>query len=407
MATALILGQDVDVTLELGVGGDGAGLADDLSALDVLAAGSTQQQTAVLTGPGLIHLLVEHLDAGDGGLLRLADTQDLNLGVDRQLAALNTAGDDGAATGDGEDVLDRHEEGLVHVTLGGRDVLVDRVHELLDLAGPLGVALQGLQRGDADDRRLVAVVVLGGQQLADLHLHQLEQLLILNHVGLVQRDQQGGNTDLTGEQHVLAGLGHGAVGGGDHQDGAVHLRGTGDHVLDVVGVTGGVHVRVVTVLGLVLDVRDVDGDTALALLGSLVDLVEGGEGVEVRVLVVQDLGDRGGQRRLAVVDVTDRSDVDVRLGPLELGLGHWCPPGTRVVLFVGSRLTHVSRTGCESVYGELLEILLVRVAPGAIPGHPGRVKRLSPLPRPRTLAAGYSPLALAMTSSATFLGTSA
>jgi hypothetical protein len=29
---------------------------------------------------------------------------------------------------------------------------------------------------------------------------------------------------------------------------------------------------------------------------------------------------------LAVVDVTDRSDVDVRLGPLELGLSHLGPP---------------------------------------------------------------------------------
>jgi hypothetical protein len=34
------------------------------------------------------------------------------------------------------------------------------------------------------------------------------------------------------------------------------------------------------------------------------------------------MGDRRRQSRLAVVDVTDRSDVDVRLGALELGLGH-------------------------------------------------------------------------------------
>src|SRR5690606_25968793 len=42
-----------------------------------------------------------------------------------------------------------------------------------------------------------------------------------------------------------------------------------------------------------------------------------------RVLVGEHLRDRRRQRRLAVVDVTDRSDVDVRLGPLELGLGHF------------------------------------------------------------------------------------
>ena len=31
---------------------------------------------------------------------------------------------------------------------------------------------------------------------------------------------------LTGEQHVLAGLGHRAVGRGDDEDGTVHLGGT-------------------------------------------------------------------------------------------------------------------------------------------------------------------------------------
>jgi hypothetical protein len=69
----------------------------------------------------------------------------------------------------------------------------------------------------------------------------------------------------------------------------------------------------VALLGLVLDVRDRDRDTALLLLRRLVDLVERRERVEVRVLVVQDLGDGRGQRRLAVVDVTDGADVDVRL----------------------------------------------------------------------------------------------
>jgi len=74
---------------------------------------------------------------------------------------------------------------------------------------------------------------------------------------------------------VLAGLGHGAVGGGDHEDRTVHLSGAGDHVLDVVGVTGAVDVRVMAVVGLVLDVGDRDGDAALTLFGSVVDRVEG------------------------------------------------------------------------------------------------------------------------------------
>ena len=121
---------------------------------------------------------------------------------------------------------------------------------------------------------------------------------------------------------MLLRLRHRTVGRRDDEDGAVHLRRAGDHVLDVVGVTRAVDVRVVPALGLVLDVRDGDRDTALLLLGSLVDVVEREHRVQVGVLVVQDLRDRSRQRRLTVVDVTDGADVDVRLGPLELCLRH-------------------------------------------------------------------------------------
>src|SRR3954453_5408368 len=60
----LVLGQDVDVGLELGVRGDRARLADDLAALDVLALETAQQQTDVLARLALVEELAEHLDAG-------------------------------------------------------------------------------------------------------------------------------------------------------------------------------------------------------------------------------------------------------------------------------------------------------------------------------------------------------
>ena len=210
--------------------------------------------------------------------------------------------------------------GLSMSRTGSRDGLVDGLHELEDLAGPLGVALERLEAGDAHDRQRCRRRTPGGEQLAHLELDELQDLLVVDHVGLVQRDDDVGHADLAGEQHVLTRLRHRAVGGGDHEDRAVHLGGTGDHVLDVVGVTRGVDVRVVALRRLVLDVRDVDRDAALALFGSVVDLVEGVLPGSARVLVVQHLRDRSGQRGLTVVDVTDGSDVDVRLGPLELGL---------------------------------------------------------------------------------------
>ena len=112
------------------------------------------------------------------------------------------------------------------------------------------------------------------------------------------------------------GLSHGAVGGGDDQDGAVHLSSAGDHVLDIVGVARAVNVSIVTLVGLILHVGGVDGDAALALLGSLVDA--GVVLVLSLALQSQILGDGGGQGGLAVVNVADGADVDMGLGALKL-----------------------------------------------------------------------------------------
>ena len=198
------------------------------------------------------------------------------------------------------------------------------LHQLVDLRVPRLVALERLQRRDLDHRGVVAGELVGGEQLADLELDELEQLGVIDHVALVEGHDDVGHPDLAGQQHVLARLGHRAVGGRDHQDRAVDLGGAGDHVLDVVGVAGHVDVGVVTVLRLVLHVGDRDRDAALALLGRLVDLVEGREVGQALVgLALRDGGRQGG---LAVVDVPHRADVDVGLGPLELLLGHRCLP---------------------------------------------------------------------------------
>ena len=167
---------------------------------------------------------------------------------------------------------------------------------------------------------VVAREVVLGQELADLELDEVEELGVVDRVDLVEEDDDVRDLDLAGEEDVLAGLGHRAVGRGDDEDRAVHLGGAGDHVLDVVGVAGAVDVGVVALVGLVLDVGDGDGDAPLPLLGGVVDRVEGA--VLGLALEGQVLGDRRGQRRLAVVDVADRADVHVRLGALELLLGH-------------------------------------------------------------------------------------
>jgi hypothetical protein len=202
-----------------------------------------------------------------------------------------------------------------------------------------------LQRGADDERDVVAGEVVLGEQLANLDLDQLEQLLVVDHVGLVEEHDDVGHAHLTGEQDVLARLRHRAVGGGNHQDRPVHLGGAGDHVLDVVGVTGAVHVSVVTVLRLVLDVRGGDRDAAFLLLGRVVDFREAaGFGAS---LLGQHRGDGSGQRRLAMVDVTDGPDVDVRLVALELLLRHFlfAPVSTCMPASVEANLRNLSNCG--------------------------------------------------------------
>jgi hypothetical protein len=104
---------------------------------------------------------------------------------------------------------------------------------------------------------------------------------------------------------------YGAVSRRHDQDSAVHLGRAGDHVLDVVGVSRAVDVRVVALVRLVLDVRGRDRDATSLLFRGLVD------GIIGRVLGLAlhglDLGDRRGQGRLAVVDVADGSHVQVGL----------------------------------------------------------------------------------------------
>src|SRR5204862_5156419 len=85
--------------------------------------------------------------------------------------------------------------------------------------------------------------------------------------------------------------------------------------------TGAVDVRVMAVGRLVLDVRRVDRDAALPLLGRVVDLREALDRPAPAALV-EHARDRCGQRRLPVVDVPDGADVQVRLRALELLLGH-------------------------------------------------------------------------------------
>ena len=225
---------------------------------------------------------------------------------------------------DGENVFNRHHEGFVYVAGRRGNPLIDSVHQLDDRlvfrrAGvAAGAFLRGQRRTLDDGRIRIEVVAL--QQLGEFHLNQLDQLFVIHLIGLVEVDDHGRHFHLLGQQDVLASLRHGAVGRADDQDGAVHLRRAGDHILDVVAVARAVYVRVVAIVGFVFDVADIDGDAASAFFRRIVDIA-----VFAFLRLPsqrQNLGNGSGQGGLAVVDVTDRSDIYMGFATLEFPFRH-------------------------------------------------------------------------------------
>lgn len=189
--------------------------------LDAVLFDTTHEHTDIVAGLTLVERLVEHLDAGDGGLGGVGlQPDDLGFVADLHHATLDTTGGHRAATLDGEDIFHREEEGLIDFTLGLGNEIVEGLEQVVDSFA--GLVVRGVLDGglglNMDDRAVIAGEVVLVEQFADFHLDELKQLGVVDEVDLVQGDDDVGHTDLTGEQHMLAGLGHGAVGRGHDED---------------------------------------------------------------------------------------------------------------------------------------------------------------------------------------------
>src|SRR6056297_1238302 len=329
VTTALLLRQDVHLGLELRVRRDRTRLRQHLAALHLVTLRAPEQHPHVVARLTLVQQLPEHLHARAGGLRRILDTHDLHLVTHLDDAPLDTARDHRAATRNREHILHRHQKITVNRPLRLRNVVVHRINELVDrrYADVRLVTLERLQRRARHDRRVVTRKLVGRQKIANLHLHQLEQLLVVNHVRLVQVHHDVGHTHLARQQNVLARLRHRTVRSTHHQNRTVHLRRTRDHVLHVVSVTRAVHVRVVALLALVLHVRRGNRDTTCLLLRRIVDLVV--SPYLTTKLLGHHLRHRSRQSRLAVVHVTNRAYVHVGLRSLKLLFRHLCLPFSR------------------------------------------------------------------------------
>ena len=321
MAAAFFFFEDIDGSFEFVVRLDGAGFGDNHTATDFVLVDTTEEETYVVASFTFVEDFAEHFDTGDDGFEFFGThTDDVNgiAGVDN--TGFDTAGTDGTTTGDGEDVFDGHEEVLIDCAGGQGDIGVNSSHEVFDVLDAAGFAIEAGESGTADDGDVVAIIVVGAEELADFHFDEVEKFGVVNEVALVHENNQLGNTNLTCEKDVLAGLGHRTVGSGDDEDSTVHLGSTGNHVLHIVGVAGAVNVSIVTGFGLILNVSGVDGDTTLFLFGSGVDRIKGFNFRET--FFSQHLGDSGGQSGLTVVNVADSTDVDVRFGTIKFFFCH-------------------------------------------------------------------------------------
>ena len=201
-----------------------------------------------------------------------------------------------------------------------------------------------METRDRDERDVLGVVADLLQVARHLTLDLVVTVLSpVDVVHLVADHDHLLDTEGESEQSVLTGLTVlGDTGleltltGGDDENSHISLRGTSDHVLDEITVTGGIDDGEVVLGSLELPEGDIDGDTTLTLglqlvehpgvleralahlLGLSLELLDGSL-VDTTALVDQ-VASSGG---LTGIDVTDHDQVDVSLLLTHGGGGRW------------------------------------------------------------------------------------
>ena len=319
------------------LGGVVLGVGADEATADILDGQVLDVEADVVTGDGFGDGLMVHLNTldfrGDVGGSEGDDVAGLHD------AGFNTADGDCADTADLVDVLEGKAEGL----FDGADGRVEEVEGFEESGALVPSHVGGLfdhvvtsPAGDGDEADLFDVVTdlleVSGEFLLDFVVAVFG---VLDGFGvhLVAGDDHLLDTEGEGEESVFTGLtflgvtGFETTGGGvDDEDGSVGLRGTSDHVLDEVTVSGGVNDGEDGLGGFELPEGDVDGDTTFAfglelvenpgvLEGRLTDLgsffLKFFDGALVDTTTLVDEMASGG--RLSGIDVADDDEAHVDL----------------------------------------------------------------------------------------------
>ena len=324
VTAALLLLQDVHLALELLVRRHRARLAQDLPALDVVLLDAAEQNADVVARPALSRSL-RNISTPVTTVLRVSrkpmiSTSSPVFTIPRSTRPVTTV--PRPLIENTSSIAIRN--GLSMSRTGSGISLSSAVDQLADRRFPLRIAVERRERRHANHLRRVAGELVLVEELADFHVHQVQHLGVFHRVALVERDHDVVQADLASEQNVLARLRHDRVERRHDQDRAVHLRRARDHVLDVVGVARGNRrarsgaSRSRTPRGH----RDRHGLRRVADRPALRDVRVRNDLRQTLLALHLHRGRR--QRRLPVVDVTDRSDVHVGLVSVEFLFGHDC-----------------------------------------------------------------------------------
>ena len=319
VTTTFFLLEDIDGSLELLVRLDNAGVSNHHTALDFSLVDTTEEETYVVTSFTLIKELAEHFNAGNHRLLVFTKTEDLNFITDLNDTGFYTTGSNSTTASDREHVFNRHQEGLIAVAFGFLNPIVNSIHELEDAFFPLGNTIQAAESRTTDDGSIFFEVVLR-KEILHIHFYEFEHFFVFNHVALVEEHNEAGHVHLTSKKDVLTSLGHRTIRSSNYDDSTVHLGSTRYHVLHIVGVTRAVNVSIVTIGSFIFNVRRVDRDTTFLFFRSIVNLVERLHFAET--ILREYMSNSGSKSSLTVVNVTDGTNVHVRLGTLKLFFCH-------------------------------------------------------------------------------------
>lgn len=215
LGTATFIGlEDVNLSVESSADLERVRLGEAHSSLDLLLDDTTEQDSDVISSLSSVHLFVEGLDSSDGGSSVLSvNTDQVDIVVDLDLTLLNGSSHDCASSSNVMSRINGHKEILSGLTDGLLDGRVHSASELLHGLGTKGalVSVEGQQGTSLDKDCIITIVVVLGEKLSNFHLDELVHLFILDLIAFVQEDDDGLDSDLSAEQDVLTGLGHGTI----------------------------------------------------------------------------------------------------------------------------------------------------------------------------------------------------